>query len=224
MKHLQRDLEDLKRDLLTYGASVEEAIHKSIMSLLNRRVDLAQEVIDNDPELDEREVAIEEACLKILALHQPVAGDLRFIVASMKVNNDLERMGDLAVNIAERVRYLASHEPLEADLDFPRMTRLVQEMVRESLDALVNLDVAVARRVFRQDDEVDAINRSMYKLLQKVMKEDPKNVKRAVHTLSVSRHLERTADLATNIAEDVVFMVEGEIVRHRIEDYREDNE
>lgn len=219
MKHLLRDLEDLKRELLTMGSLVEESIDKAISAFLNRNRILAEEVKNGDRELDRREVQIEEACLKILALHQPVAADLRFIIAVMKVNNDLERMGDTAVNIAERAAYLAEHEPVRGPLDFPRMTELVQEMVRESLNALINLDTAKARWVGAHDDEVDTINRQMFVIIQRIMMEDPACVERAVHTLSISRHLERIADLATNIAEDVIFMVDGEIVRHRMEDF-----
>jgi len=221
LKHLQRDLEQLKKDILTYGAMVEESINGAITALLTRRSDLAQEIIQGDDKLDQREVAIEEFCLKVLALHQPVAVDLRFIIAVMKVNNDLERMGDLAVNIAERARYLSTHDPLQGPLDFSAMTRSVQTMVRESLDALIHLDTALARQVLTEDEEVDDMNRGMYDVLQKIMAEDPSTIKRAVHTLSASRHLERIADLATNIAEDVVFMVDGDIVRHQSEDYEE---
>ena len=216
MKHLQRDLEQLKKDILTYGAMVEESINGAITALLTRRSDLAQEIIQGDDKLDQREVAIEEFCLKVLALHQPVAVDLRFIIAVMKVNNDLERMGDLAVNIAERARYLSTHDPLQGPLDFSAMTRSVQTMVRESLDALIHLDTALARQVLTEDEEVDDMNRGMYDVLQKIMAEDPSTIKRAVHTLSASRHLERIADLATNIAEDVIYLNEGKIVRHTI--------
>jgi len=216
LKHLQRDLEQLKKDILTYGAMVEESINGAITALLTRRSDLAQEIIQGDDKLDQREVAIEEFCLKVLALHQPVAVDLRFIIAVMKVNNDLERMGDLAVNIAERARYLSTHDPLQGPLDFSAMTRSVQTMVRESLDALIHLDTALARQVLTEDEEVDDMNRGMYDVLQKIMAEDPSTIKRAVHTLSASRHLERIADLATNIAEDVIYLNEGKIVRHTI--------
>jgi len=219
VKHLERDLEHLKKEILTMGGMVEEAIDRAIESLLNRDHKLAQEILDGDSIIDDHEVAVEEECLKILALHQPVATDLRFIVGAIKVNNDLERMGDVAVNIAERAAFLATHPPLPSRLDFTKMTRQVQSMVRESLDALVNMDTALARKVMREDDQVDEMNRRMFGILQEVMASDTALVERAVHNLSVSRHLERIADLATNIAEDVVFMVDGEIVRHRFEDF-----
>ena len=149
-----------------------------------------------------------------MALHHPVATDLRFIISVLKVNNDLERMGDLAANIAERSIYLATHEPLRTVLNFNRMVDGVREMVRKSLDALIRTDTNLARLVLTMDDEIDALNREMYTKLQNIMREDPESVDRAVHTLSVSRYLERIADLSTNIAEDVVFMVEGESIRH----------
>lgn len=221
-KHLQRDLEHLKKEILSMGSLVEGEINKATKGLVDRRLELAAEVIAAHDMIDQKEIAIEEDCLKILALHQPVARDLRIVIAIMKVNNDLERMGDLAVNIAERATYLASREPIGLPLDFGQMVEATRTMVRESLDSLVNLDTALARQVCAQDDEVDAMNREMYKGLQDLMRDQPKSIKRAVHTLSASRHLERIADLATNIAEDVVFLVEGEVIRHGYEDYRTD--
>lgn len=218
-KHLERDLNQLKKKILTMGAMVESAANKAINALVQRRLSWAEEVMAGDDEIDSHEVEIEEDCLKALALHQPVAADLRFIITTLKVNNDLERMGDLAVNIAERAAYLTTHEPIQVPVDFTRMIAIVRGMVRDSLDALVKRDAALARRVCQRDDEVDELNRNMYDLLQDLMARDPQAIKRAVHTLSASRHLERIGDLATNIAEDVVFMVEGEIVRHRLEKY-----
>lgn len=221
MKHLERDLDRLKRHMLTMGAMVEEAVNKAITALVDRRPELAEEVMQGDTEIDETELMIEEECLKALALHQPVAKDLRFVICAMKVNNDLERMGDLAINIAERALFLAGEPPIGVPLDFVRMADSVRSMVRDSLDSLVNLDTTIARSVCAADDEVDDINRDMYVKLQALMRKDGDSVERAVHTLSASRHLERIADLATNIAEDVVFLVEGEVIRHRHEDYRQ---
>ncbi len=218
-KHLERDLNQLKKKILTMGAMVESAANKAINALVERRLQWAEEVMAGDDEIDSSEVEIEEDCLKALALHQPVAADLRFIITVLKVNNDLERMGDLAVNIAERAAYLTTHDPIQVPVDFTRMIEVVRAMVRDSLDALVKRDAALARRVRQRDDEVDELNRNMYELLQDLMAREPQAIKRAVHTLSASRHLERIADLATNVAEDVVFMVEGEIVRHRLEKY-----
>ncbi|MCC6408188.1 MAG: phosphate signaling complex protein PhoU [Planctomycetes bacterium] len=213
-KHLQHDLDDLKKDILTMGSLVEESINKAIASLVHRRPELASEVSAGDEAIDRKELAIEDKCLKMLALHQPVAGDLRFIIGCIKVNNDLERMGDHAQAIAERATYLATHAPIEAQIDFQRMVVKVQSMVKRGLDALVNLDAELARAVSREDDEVDAYHKQMFAELQDLMRRDADTVERAVHTLSVVRHLERIADLATNIAEDIVFMVEGEVIRH----------
>jgi phosphate transport system protein len=216
-KHLQADLDRVRKQLLEMGSMVESAIQRAIASLVDRRPELADEVLLGDDAIDQKELEIEDACLKILALHQPVASDLRYVVAVMKVNNDLERMGDLAQNIAERAAYLSTHDPLDVELPFLQMTQSVQGMVSSALDALVKSDTRLARRVCRQDDEIDAQNREMYVVLQDVMKRDPRSVERAVHTLSVARHLERIADQATNIAEDVVFMVEGEVIRHHVQ-------
>ena len=214
-KHLQRDLGDLKKELLASGSLVEEALNHAIEALVNRSINLAEVVIEGDYQINQKENQIEEECLKILALHQPVAADLRFIISVLKVNNDLERIGDLAVNIAERAVYLSSHDPLKAAFNFPRMADGARKMVRKSLDALIGMDAKLARVVLTMDDEIDDLNREMYTTLQDLMRQSPEFIDRAVHTLSVSRYLERIADLATNIAEDVVFMVEGELIRHQ---------
>jgi phosphate transport system protein len=215
--HLTRDLDMLKREILTMGAMVQDATNKAIASLIQRSPELAEEVMDGDDAIDQKELTVEDACLKILALHQPVAGDLRFIVVSLKVNSDLERMGDHAQNIAERSLYLSTHDAIPVDLDFARMLDRVREMVSMSLDALVQRSPQVARRVCSLDDEVDRYNRNMFDVLQSLMRREPDTIERAVQTLSVGRHLERIADLATNIAEEVVFMVEGEVIRHHLE-------
>jgi phosphate transport system protein len=215
--HFQRDLEVLNRELLAVGSIVEEAINKAIAALVDRRDDLAHEVIEGDRRIDDKEVAMEEECLKILALHQPVARDLRFVVTVMKVNNDLERMGDYAVNIAERVTYLANRDPIHLPLDIGRTAELARAMVRDSLDSLVNLDVKLANSVLLRDNEVDEAHRDMFVAVQSLMIQDPKTIKRAIHLLSVSRYLERIADLATNVAEDVIFLAEGQVIRHHHE-------
>jgi len=201
------------------GSLVEKVSNQAITALQERNTELSAGVHELDLTIDQQEVKIEEECLKILALHQPVATDLRFVVCVMKVNNDLERMGDLAINIAERASYLSSHDPLGVPLDFHRMAELAREMVKESLSALLNLDTDLARKVLAKDDEVDEINRQMFEILEEIMLKDPTTIRRAIHLLSASRHLERIADLATNIAEDVVFLVEGEVIRHLPEDY-----
>jgi phosphate transport system protein len=218
-KHLQREIENLKKMILALGAKVEENVYSAVRSLAERNRELAETIIDGDTEVDQIEVDIEEECLKVLALYQPVAGDLRLIVSFLKINSDLERIGDLAVNIAERAFFLATRDRPDIPLDFMKMVDKTREMLRKSLDALVNRDAATAHEVMRADDEVDAINREMYVLIQDAIRKKPEQVERLVHLLSSSRHLERIADHATNIAEDVIYMVEGEIVRHHAEDY-----
>jgi phosphate transport system protein len=223
-KHFERNLDRLKRGILTTGSLVEELMNKATVALVDRRAELAREILLSDDEVDAREVEFEEECLKALALHQPVAGDLRFIVAVMKVNAMLERMADLAINIAERALFLAQHEPLAEPLARIRlMVDKVRAMVRLSLDALVNVDTGLARQVIAQDDEVDDINAGLIRELLALMAADAAVIERAVHMLLISRHLERIADHACNIAEDVVFMVDGEIIRHHAEEYQSKN-
>jgi len=215
-RHLERELDNLSKEFLTTGAMVEDATNKAFLALTQRRTDIAQEIEQGDDAIDEKENHIEEECLKLLALYQPVATDLRFIITAMKVNNDLERIGDLAANIAERAKRLAELDPIPLPESLNKLVSNVQAMVRDSLNSLVNMDSQLARKVCELDDEVDDINRGMYTEMQDVMKKDPSMVERAISTLSVSLHLERIADLATNIAEDVIFLVEGEIVRHNL--------
>ena len=215
MKHLQRDLDGLTREVLAMGAMVEDATARAMEALLGRDQALAQRVIEGDREIDRKEIEIEEECLKILALHQPVAADLRYIVAILKLNNDLERMGDLAQNIAERTRTLADLEGAEPPPELRGMMERVQSMVVRCLDALVRLDVGMARSVLEDDEAVDEIHRNMYAGLQDRMMRHPERIPPLVQYMSVSRYLERIADQATNIAEDVIFTAEGEVVRHR---------
>lgn len=214
-KHLQHQIEALKQKILLVGTLVEDAIAKAISALVNRNGDLARAIIERDDEIDRMEVDVEEECLKVLALYQPVAADLRFVVAVLKINNDLERMGDLARNIAKRVAYLASHERVELPAEFRGMAAQAQSMVRRSLDALVNRDTLIARQIRDDDDEVDAVQRIIRDRIQSQMRQSPEKLDLYMRLLSVSRHLERLADMATNVAEDVIYMVEGDIVRHR---------
>ncbi len=214
-KHLERDLDNLQRDLLTLAASVEEAIHKAIRALQQRDAALAHQVIDGDNQIDQEENHVEEECLKILALHQPVAVDLRRIAAALKINTDLERMADLAEDIAERALHLSQLPEIPIPEKLQRMTDLTTAMVRQSLDSFVNLDTRLARLVGRLDDEVDRYNNAIIAELIRTMQASPKMVEQGLSLFSATRHLERIADHATNIAEDVVYLVEGEIVRHR---------
>lgn len=215
-KHLERDLDNLQRDLITLAASVEEAIQKATNALKQRQAGLAHEVIEGDNVIDQEENYIEEECLKLLALHQPVAVDLRRITAALKINNELERIADLAEDIAERALHLAelpSAIPVPDKLQ--RMTDLASSMVRQSLDAFVNLDGHLARLVCRLDDEVDRYNNEIIEELIQIMQSSPDKVEPGLSLFSATRHVERIADHATNIAEDVVYLVEGEIIRHR---------
>ena len=214
-KHIQRQTEVLKQKILYVGTLVEEAIAKAIAALINRDAVLANKIIEADNVIDRMEVEVEEECLKILALYQPVAADLRFVVAVLKINNDLERMGDLAQNIAKRVAYLAKADPMDLPIDFRSMAAKAQSMVKQSLDALVNADTALARQVRTEDDEVDQARQRIRNQIMDAIRRHPDRVEYLLKFNSVSKHLERLADMATNVAEDVIYMVEGEIVRHR---------
>jgi phosphate transport system protein len=218
--HLINEIEKLKKMILSLSAMAEESVQRAVKALDSRDAALAQRVVDNDYEIDKKEVDVEEECLKILALHQPVAIDLRLIIAVLKINNDLERVADLAVNIAERAVFLATQQKVPMWFNFAQMAEKAQAMLHKSLDALVNLDPKLAREVCAADDEVDAMNRDAYLRVQEGIRRHPERMESLIHLLSVSRHLERIADHATNIAEDVIYMCEGEIVRHRSEDYR----
>ena len=214
--HLQRDLDRLKKEILLLGSMVETAINKAMLAFYERRPELAQSVFQEEKLINKKEISIEEDCLKILALHQPVAVDLRFIVVVLKVNNDLERMGDFAVNVAKRAIFIASKDSIPYPAEFSdTMSKRISTMVHNSLDALVKLDVDLAREVIAMDDDVDAVNRQMYVQVQALMESDSSTIGRAIGLLSTSRYLERIADLASNIAEEVIFMVEGEVVRHQ---------
>ena len=213
--HLHRDLDKLKKEMLRLGNMVELAINNAFLALNNRDSSYVEEVLTNEEQINEMEVQIEEECLKILALHQPVAVDLRFLVVTLKVNNDLERMGDIAKNIAERAKDLMESDVIP-DLGQPMqgLPDLVRTMVRSSLDSLVKLDDQLARKIIEMDDEVDQINRDMYAAVKSLVAEQPSVADSAINLLSCSRNMERIGDLATNIAEDVIFVVEGKVVRH----------
>jgi phosphate transport system protein len=216
-RHIERQIENLKERILRLGTLVEEAISKSITALINRETALAQRVMANDVEIDAMEVEVEEECLKILALYQPVAADLRFVVAVLKINNDLERMGDLARNIAKRVTQLEGGDPYDLPPEIRMMATQAQEMVRQCLDAVVKRDPTLARQVREEDDIVDEARQRIQRRVLQGIKDRPENVENLLRINSVSKHIERIADMATNIAEDVVYMVEGDIVRHRAE-------
>lgn len=212
--HLQREIERVKKSILALCAIVEDQVQASVRALLERDVELAKVVEQRDHDIDHREVEVEEECLKILALHQPVAIDLRFIIAAMKINNDLERIGDLAVNIARKAESFAAEPAIPIAFDIAGMWDKTHAMLRDSLDALVNMDGALAAEVCRRDDEVDRIKREIRIGVEDQIRREPQNVRPLMRLLAVSRNLERIADCATNIAEDVIYMSQGKIVRH----------
>jgi phosphate transport system protein len=212
--HFQKELEELKWNLLRMAATVEQAIHDAVQSLVKRDSDLAQKTFEFEDRINKLEITIDDMCLKLLALRQPMAADLRFITSAMKIITDLERMGDQAVNIAERALSLNQESQLKPYIDIPRMAEIAQSMVKDVLDAFVNRDSKLARSVCERDDLVDELNDQVMRELLTYMMSDPKAIPRAVHLMIVSRCLERIADHATNIAEDVIFMVDALIIKH----------
>lgn len=211
---LQKELEKLKKRILSLGAMVEEHVRMAINAVELRDANLAEEISRTDYEIDDFEIEIEEDCLKVLALHQPVAIDLRFIIAVIKINSDLERVGDEAVNIAQRIRIIAKRKRLDIPFNYSLMAEKAAYMLKRSLDALVNMDDHLAVKVCCLDDEVDDMQSQAYDVIKQAISEHPDRVSYLINLLLISRHLERIADHATNIAEEVVYLVQGEIVRH----------
>ncbi len=213
-KYFDKELKDLKEKLLFEGGMVEKAIRNAIKALLDRDSALAEKVISEDDVINAKEVEIDEFCLKLLALRQPAARDLRFITTAIKINYDLERIGDMAVNMCERVLELNEEPQLKPYIDLPKMAETVQLMVKESLDAFVKEDVELALKVTKDDEKVDQLHDQIFRELLTFMMQDMKNISRATRLLFISKYLERMADHAVNIAELVIFMVEGKIIRH----------
>jgi phosphate transport system protein len=213
-KLFEAELGDLRQKLLTLGGLVEDAIARAVRALTERDTGLAHEVIDSDRKVNRLEVEIDELCLRLLALRQPAASDLRFITLALKVVTDLERMGDLAVNVAERSVELNAQPQLKPYIDIPRMARAAESMLKDALDAFVAADTAKAREVLRRDTEVDDLYHQIFRELLSYMIEDPSTTARSTAILFVAKHLERIADHATNLAEMVIFYVEGRDVRH----------
>jgi len=214
-KHFHKEIEKLKKKILHLSAMVEESLTLAVKAVTDRDPVLARQVIEVDNEIDNIEVDVEEECLKILALHQPVAIDLRFIIAALKINNDLERIGDLADNIAKRTTDLSQWDRRDVPYDLPTMLSRVVIMVKMCTDALIKMDTGLAREVCCMDDSVDELYRVSFKAVQEQIRKNPEMVEYYIFLLSISRNLERIADHATNIAEDVIYMVDGEIIRHR---------
>lgn len=213
-KQYEQELKLLKEDILKMGGLVEETIARSMKGLVERDSKIAEEVIRKDPEVNQLEMAIDERCLQLLALRQPAASDLRFITIGLRASKDLERMGDLAVNIAEQSIELNKEPQLKPYIDLPKMAAKTQQMVKQSLDAFVKREAELAQAVCEMDDEVDSLNDRVFEELVTLMKKDSEAVSRAVRLLLISRHFERIADHATNIAEEVIFMVKGKDIRH----------
>jgi phosphate transport system protein len=208
--HFESELQALKNRLLTMGALVEERVHRAVQALIHRREEEAQRIIAGDKEIDDR-------CLRLLATQTPLAVDLRLITSAMKINADLERVGDQAVNIAENVLALLPYPPVKPLIDIPRMADVAEQMVRDALDAFVKRDAPLARDVLRRDDQVDNLKDQVFRELLTYMMADPGTIQRALNLILISRHLERIADHATNIAEDVIFIAEAKDVRHHAE-------
>lgn len=215
MRHFHQELDQLRQRLLDMAGLVACAVHGSVCSLVERDEQQAQEVMRNESRINHMEIEIDDHATRLLALHQPMAGDLRFLTAAIKINTDLERMGDLAINVVERAISLMRQPPIKPPIDIPQMANLVETMVHKSLDAFVRRDGDLARTVLLSDDAVDALKDSIYKELIEFMQADPLTIGRAVDLMFVAHNLERIADHATNIAEDVLYLVKGIDVRHR---------
>ncbi|MDG1874904.1 MAG: phosphate signaling complex protein PhoU [Mariniblastus sp.] len=218
-KHLQNDVDNLHRRLMALFGVVEQMADKAVQALCENQVELAQQVIDTDDKVNQTEVEIEEDCLKILALHQPVAADLRRVTTVMKINSDLELIADLACNIAERAQCMHQHVHFPTPEQLTPMVRQATLMVRMALDSFVESDVTLAKKVIQIDEAVDDYNLAVINELTLLMKQDQTLVEPALHCFSASRHVERIADHAENIAEDVIYLVDGDIIRHRHESF-----
>lgn len=215
-RQLDIELDLLKHELIKMATLAETAIGKAVRALLLREVELAEDVLRSDRAINRLELEIDERCLKLLARYQPEAGDLRLIAMALKINNDLERIGDQAVNIAERTLELLKEPALKPSIDIPHMAELVQVMLKQSVDAFVHGDAALARSVCGRDETIDRLDDQVFRVLLTYMLEDRKTITRALHLILVSRHLERVADHTTNIAEHVIYLVEGQTVRRNL--------
>ena len=214
--HLDKEINKIKKLLMHLATIVEENVRKSVISVSTRNEDLAKQIIASDDTIDKSEVELEEECLKVLALHQPVAADLRYVIACLKINNDLERIGDLAVNIAQRAIAISENKEDKVPVDFSLIMEKTQEMLALTIDSIIELNPLSARQVCEMDKEIDILNREIHDEIVKLIKDKPKKTRYFLHILGVSRQLERIADYTTNICEDVIYMIEGKIVRHQI--------
>jgi phosphate transport system protein len=218
-RHFDEELKTLYKDILKMGVMAQEAIYKSIEALKNRNKQEAKEVIDTDDKIDELELAIDERCIDLIARHQPMAGDLRFITTGMKINTELERIADLALDISQRVLELVDKPILKPLIDIPKLSVVAQNMVRDAIDAFVRKDIDLAKKVVLSDSEADKLrNLVQDELINDYMAKDASTAPRAVSLLLIARHLERICDHTTNIAEDVIYMVEGKVIKHHPEE------
>jgi len=214
VRHFQEELETLQSRLLEMGGLAEDRVRRSVRALEDRDPDAMEQVLTGDEPINQLHIEIDNRCFRLLALHQPMAADLRAIVAAVKINTDLERVGDLSINIAEAARRYTLHPPVKKLIDIPRMGEIAQAMLRDSLDAYVRRDTALAQAVLNADDELDALKTQVFRELLTYMLQDPNTIEPALDLILISRHLERIGDHATNIAEDVIFMVSARDVRH----------
>ena len=218
VRHFQEELDALKSRLLEMGGLAEDRVRRSVLALVSRDAGEIERVLAGDEAINQLHIEIDSRCFKLLALHQPMAADLRAIVAAVKINTDLERVGDLAVNIAEAARRYVLHPPVKKLIDIPRMADIAQLMLRDALDAFVQRDTTMAQRVLNEDDKLDALKTQIFRELLTYMLQDPSTIEPALDLLLISRHLERIGDHATNVAEDVIFMVSARDVRHHAGD------
>jgi len=213
-RHFQDDLDGLKQRVLAMGGLAEERVREAVRGLMDRDSAALDAVLTGDQPINDLHIELDDRCFKLLALHQPMAADLRVIVAAVKINTDLERVGDLAVNIAEAGKRYLRHAPVKPLIDIPRMGELAQTMLRDSLDAFVRRDIGLAEAVLAQDDVVDALKTQIFRELLTYMLSDPATIEPALDLILISRHLERIGDHATNVAEDVIFILSAKDVRH----------
>jgi phosphate transport system protein len=218
-RHFQDELAALQERLLAMGGLAEERVCESVRALAERDADLVERLLTGDEPVNELHIEIDDRCFKLLALHQPMAADLRAIVAAVKINTDLERVGDLAVNIAEAAKRYLQHPPVKPLIDIPRMGDIAEGMLRDALDAFVRRDIGLAEAVLAEDDRLDALKTQIFRELLTFMLSDPSTIEPSLDLILISRHLERIGDHATNIAEDVIFMVSARDVRHHITDH-----
>ena len=217
-RHFDEELKILKEKLISMSSIAEEMIQKSTTALKDRNTALIADVFEKEKDVNMLQIEVDDIALKLIALHQPAASDLRFIISAIKINSDLERIGDLAINIAQCAQDLLKEAPLKPLIDIPRMADIAQKMVKDAIDAFVNKNSVLARDVCMRDDSVDDLNDQIFRELLTYMMQDSKNINRAIELILVARHLERIADHATNIGEDVYYIVEGKDIRHHIED------